>query len=100
MHKLAKLVCRLAIAAGVGSIADAQETVDMSKITCRQLLSMSSDAVEASVWLSGYYNGLRKNTRLDLGQLKHNSETVIAACRKDPRKTVMGIIDGLLPQGR
>ena len=40
--------------------------IEMSKFTCVQLVSGGPDAMEAAVWLSGYYNGLRKNTKLDL----------------------------------
>ena len=95
MNRLIRWIFCLAVATGVSSFAHAQ-VVDMSKITCQRLLSASPDAIDAAVWLSGYYNGLRKNTRLDLGQFKHNAEAVVAACQSDPEKTVMGTIDGML----
>jgi hypothetical protein len=72
------------------------EMMDMSKFTCNQLVSGSPDAIEAAVWTSGYYNGLRKNTKLDLAVVKHNAEMVMAACKDNPKKTVMQTVDTLL----
>jgi len=74
----------------------AQVRVDMAKFTCTQLLSGSSDAIEAAIWTSGYYNGLHKNTMLDLNAMKHNADAVVAACTSNPKKTVMQTVNGLL----
>jgi len=76
------------------------EVMDMSKITCKELLSGSPDSIEAAVWTSGYYNGLRKNTKLDLAVMKHNAEMVMAACKDDPKKTVMQTVNTLLSGGK
>jgi hypothetical protein len=80
----------------MNSAIQAQVMVDMAKFTCAQLLSGDPDAVEAAVWLSGYYNGQRKNTVLDMNILKHNSEVVIAACKNNPDKTMMQTVESLL----
>ena len=72
------------------------EVIDMSKFTCTQLLSGSQDATEAAIWTSGYYNGLRKNTKLDVAAMKHNADMVVAACKDNPKKTVMQTVDTLL----
>jgi hypothetical protein len=76
------------------------EVMDMSKVTCKELLSGSPDAMEAAIWTSGYYNGLRKNTKLDLAVMKHNAEMVMAACKDNPKKTVMQTVDTLLSAGK
>jgi hypothetical protein len=76
------------------------EVMDMSKFTCNQLLSGSPDAIEAAVWTSGYYNGLRKNTKVDLAVMKHNAEMVMAACKDNSKKTVMQTVDTLLSGGK
>ena len=81
---------------GMSSAIQAQVMVDMSKFTCNQLLSGTPDALEAAVWTSGYYNGLRKNTMVDLNVLKHNAEAVMAACKDNPNKTIMQTVDTLL----
>jgi HdeA/HdeB family len=74
----------------------ADTIVDMSKVTCAQLLDGSADSLEESIWLSGYYNGLHKNTKLNLSQFKHNAELVVNECRANPKKTVMQTINALL----
>ena len=68
----------------MGSIAQSQGTVDMSKMTCEDLLKGSGDSIQAAIWLSGYHNGLRKNTKLDLGQFKKNADAVVAECKANP----------------
>ena len=62
------------------------QVVDMSKFTCDQLLGGAQDAVEAAIWTSGYYNGLRKKTKIDLNVMKHNGTLVVAACKENPKK--------------
>jgi HdeA/HdeB family len=84
------------IAAAMVSTTRAQVMVDMSKFTCDQLMSGSPDAVEAAIWTSGYYNGLHKNTMLDMNAMKHNADAVVAACKSNPKKTVMQTVNGLL----
>jgi acid stress chaperone HdeB len=96
MYVLRIAACVLATSFVVTGAAKAQVSVDMSKMTCEQLLTASPNAVDAAVWLSGYYNGLQKNTMLDLNQFKKNAEIVIAECRADPKKTVMGAVEKLL----
>jgi hypothetical protein len=72
------------------------EVMDMSKFTCKELLSGSPDATEAAIWTSGYYNGLHKNTKLDLTSMKHNAAMVMAACKDNPKNTVMQTVNTLL----
>ena len=76
------------------------EMVDMSKFPCSKLLSGGPDAIDAAVWTSGYYNGLHKNTKLDLNNMKHNAELVVAECKDNPKKTVMQAIDGMIAAGK
>jgi hypothetical protein len=90
---------------GVGLMLVMNTTVqaemrDMSKFTCAQLLNRDPDALEAAVWLSGYYNGQRNNTVLDMDVMKHNIDAAIAACKDDPSKTMMQTVDKLLAIGK
>ena len=72
------------------------QVIDMSKMTCAQLTSGGTDAVESAIWMSGYYNGLHKNTKLDLNKMKHNADVVVDACKASPKKTVMQTINSML----
>lgn len=96
MKSIGLLVAAAAIALGASPAARAQGVTDMAKLTCAQLLEGSADAVESAIWLSGYYNGLRKNTKLDLGQFQKNADVVVAECKNDPKKTVMQTVNTML----
>jgi len=100
MNSLKILASSAAIVLAVNFGAQAQMMADMSKVSCAQLLSGNANAVEAAIWLSGYYNGLRKNTMLDLNQFKKNAEAVIAACGTNPNKTVMQTVNAMLSPGK
>ena len=93
MKPIRFIVAGAAIALIMHPPAQAQGVTDMAKLTCGQLLEGSANAIESAIWLSGYYNGLRKNTKLDLNQFQKNADTVIAECRSDPKKTVMQAVD-------
>ena len=84
----------------MNSVTQAQVMVDMSKITCAQLMSGTADSIESAIWFSGYYNGLRKNTKLDLKVMKRNAEMVVDACKASPNKTVMQTVDSILAAGK
>ena len=86
MKSLKLLVASAAVVFGMSSVAQAQSTVDMSKLTCEELLKGSGDSIEAAIWLSGYYNGLRKNTKLDLGQFKKTRTPSLRNARAAPRR--------------
>ena len=94
MNRIALMVCSVPLMVGMNAIAQAQ-TVDMSKFTCEQLLLGSANSIEAAIWLSGYYNGQSKNTKVDVSQFQKNAERVIAACKDTPKATVMQTISKL-----
>ena len=96
MKSLRWLLTSAALVLGMGSTAQSQGTVDMSKMTCEDLLKGSGDLIEAAIWLSGYYNGLRKNTKLDLGQFKKNADAVVAECKGNPKVTVMQTVNKMM----
>ena len=97
MMKKLGLVCVVAtLAMSPMSRLSAQATVDVSKITCEQMLTANPNMIEAAIWLSGYYNGLQKNTQLDLNQFKKNAEVIVGECRTNPQKAVMQTVNEML----
>ena len=73
--------------------AQAQVSIDVAKITCDQFAAYRiTDPRNIAIWLSGYYNGLRKNTKLDLNQYRKNAEIIVAECKDSPKATVMQTI--------
>ena len=69
----------------------AQITVDVAKITCRQFLLGHVGASTRSVanWLSGYYNGKRGNTVIEAGSMQKNVHDLERYCRKNHEMPVM-----------
>ena len=73
--------------------SQAQETLDVAKITCKQYffdeITFSQYVV---MWLSGYYNGKRNNTIIDLDAIKKNEEKVNQYCQGHRDTTVMDAV--------
>src|SRR5262245_2502723 len=70
----------------------AQMMVDMAKITCRQYLfdrTISPEAPRIATWLSGYFNGKRNNTMVDIGTIRSNKDKVEDYCRMNQDVTIM-----------
>jgi hypothetical protein len=74
------------------SEARAQMTVDVAKITCRQYLfdrNFSPRAPMIANWLSGYFNGQKNNTVVDLGAMAKNKDKVEDYCRVNQDVTLV-----------
>lgn len=66
---------------GASTVALAQMTIDVSKITCDQFLAGKvADSRSVTVWLSGYYHGMHNNTVLDVNALQQDSQAVMDYC--------------------
>lgn len=83
--------------------AQAQVTIDVAKITCRQLFfdkMISPNEKSLALWLSGYYNAKRNNTVLDLGAMARNVDKVEDYCRMNEDTTVMDAVTKALGPGQ
>ena len=70
--------------------ADAQVTVDITKITCRQFLTGRLVPTKSiALWFSGYYAGKRGATQIDMGAIRPNAEKVQDYCGLHQDETVM-----------
>jgi hypothetical protein len=76
----------------------AQVTVDVSKITCEQLVNEKLQWTEREVvfWLSGYYNGKRNNTIVEPEAVKKNEEKVDNYCYAHRDMPVMDAVKNVL----
>lgn len=63
------------------SFAQAQITVDVSKITCQQFFVLKTDPDAIAIWLGGYYHGKRGDTVVDVETFKENVKMLRVACR-------------------
>jgi HdeA/HdeB family len=67
---------------------DAQETTDISKLTCDQFIAGTvSDSRTISVWINGYYNGARGTTLIDPNVTGEKS--LIQYCIGQPKMPVL-----------
>jgi acid stress chaperone HdeB len=74
----------------------AQTTIDVAKITCEQLVLMKvADPDHIAIWLSGYYNGKRNSTTVDVEQLKESARKVRSYCLYN-KGTVMEAVEILM----
>ena len=89
--KSACILLALSISVFGISTAHAQMTVDVAKITCRQFLLGHVGGSTRSVanWLSGYYNGKRGNTVIEVGSMQKNVRDLERYCRKNHEMPVM-----------
>ena len=63
------------------SAAQAQMTVDVSKVTCKQFVTYEiTDARTFSVWLSGFYNAQQNNTTVDISKFRTRSNALKDYC--------------------
>jgi hypothetical protein len=87
------LVTLASLAAILGVLpAQAQMTIDVGKITCRQYLfdkNISPKAPTVATWLSGYFNGKTNNTVIDIGTVAKNKDKVEDYCRMNQDVTLI-----------
>ena len=75
----------------------AQVTVDVSKITCDQLLKEKPvPAKYVVLWLSGYYNGKRNNTIIEPNTMEKNAKKVSEYCYQHRETTVIDAVNNVL----
>jgi hypothetical protein len=82
-------------------IAQAQVTLDVSKLTCAQLLSYKfTTAEKIGAWVSGYHNGKRGNTSLDTHRLIENAKKLRNYCIRNSETLVMDAVETVLGAAR
>src|SRR5215469_6033351 len=102
--------CASALAMAVGLIfaletvpaARAQVTIDVSKITCNQLIDREvGEPRDIAIWLSGYYHGKRGETTVDkLKLLNKYVKEVRDYCFRNPQTSVMQAVETLIERTR
>jgi hypothetical protein len=66
----------------VASVAQAQTTIDVAKISCKQfvLLKVGVPPGYLAIWLSGDYHGRRSDTLIDVQKLKDDAQKIRGYC--------------------
>ena len=79
------------------SVAQAQVTLDVSKITCEQYyLAKVVHPNTVAIWLSGFYNGKRSNTVLDVERVKANAYKLRSYCRDNLQAPLLQAVEKVL----
>ena len=94
----ARLLLTSALLMFVQIPAQAQVTVDVSKITCEQVLmeKLAWTEREIELWLSGYYHGKRNDTIVEPEAVKQNEEKLNRYCYEHRDTTVMDAVKNVL----
>jgi|SRR5262245_36872642 len=79
------------------TVAQAQVTLDVSKLTCGHFLSYKiTTAEKIAAWLSGFHNGKRGNTSLDTHALIGNAKKLRSYCVRNSETLVMDAVETAL----
>ena len=83
------------------SPVQAQMTLDVSKITCEQYyLAKVVHPNSVAIWLSGFYNGKRNNTILDVERVKASAYKIRGYCRDNFQTTMVEAVEKVLGPGQ
>jgi acid stress chaperone HdeB len=95
-----KMFCLGTAACVAGSVAHAQVSLDIAKLTCQQFVSYKiADPKLIAIWLSGYYNGKRDKTTIDLQALERNADKVKNYCWSNGDEALMRAAEQVLGSG-
>jgi acid stress chaperone HdeB len=100
MRKLMFLPCFVAVVA-VAQPAQAQVTLDVSKVTCDQWSGYKiTNPQNIALWLSGYYHGKRSNTMLDTQDMLAGVQKLRDFCITNPQLPVMQAVEKVFEVGK
>ena len=90
-QQILKLLCFLGLAmAALPSVARAQVTINMSRVTCADYLAMTPEQSDVfGAWVSGYFNEKTGYTWIDLNAQNRNEPNLKAWCFTYPAELVM-----------
>jgi len=101
--RLNRLVSGLVFTIVLAESAQAQVTLDASKVTCDQFVHSKVGSPRViGAWLSGFYNGKRDNRILDLQNYEGNLSKLEQFCylEKNFKMPVMQAIEELFSAGK
>jgi acid stress chaperone HdeB len=97
MNRFGCVYLTLALTALAAPPASAQVTIDVAKITCDQLVLFKvAQPHDIAMWLSGYYNGRRNSTVVDIEKLKEYTDSVETYCINNRKVTVMEAVEKVM----
>jgi len=72
------------------------EEVDMSKLTCKEVVAMRPAKIaRVAMWVNGYVHGKAGNAKIDTDKTDANAEKIAAYCKKHPDATVASALEAV-----
>lgn len=97
MKHLKAFAMGIAMAAPWGQPVEAQVTLDVAKITCKQFRGYEiTNPNNLAIWLSGYNHGKRGTTILQVDTFKDIVDKVNDYCISHPTMTVMQAAEAVM----
>jgi len=81
--------------------AQAQVTLDVSKVTCEQYYGYKiTNPQNIAIWVNGYYHGKRGDVTLDTQGLVENARKLRDYCRQNRQTLVLEAVETLFAKER
>ena len=91
----------LMLALGKVPPAQAQVTLEVSKITCEQYKAYKvTNPQNIAIWVNGYYHGKRGDVTLDTQRLVENARKLRDYCRRNRQTLVLEAVETLFAKDR
>ena len=82
-------------------LAQAQVTLDISKVTCDQYNAYKvTNPQNIAIWVNGYYHGKRGDVTLDTQRLVENARKLRDYCRRNRETLVLEAVEALFAKDR
>jgi acid stress chaperone HdeB len=90
-----KKIAAAAIVLGmVAPVAQAQVELDMSLITCKQLIESPEERMPfITAWMAGYFGATQNRSTIDMRYLERNTKVVTEYCKSHRSETLMKAIE-------
>jgi hypothetical protein len=101
MIKLILAALGLILALETIPLAQAQVTLDVSKITCEQYNAYKvTNPQNIAIWVNGYYHGKRGDVTLETQRLVENARKLRDYCRRNREALVLEAVETLFAKDR
>jgi acid stress chaperone HdeB len=82
---------------GPAPVARAQVTLEVSKLTCEQLVNYKiATSEKIAMWLSGYHSGKTGNTSLNAQELSGSARKLRSYCARNGQMLVMEAVEAVV----
>jgi hypothetical protein len=101
MNKFILVALGLILALEKVPLAQAQVTLDVSKITCEQYNAYKvTNPQNIAIWVNGYYHGKRGDVTLETQRLVENARKLRDYCRRNRETLVLEAVEALFAKDR